>query len=70
MSNGELDFVFGHVGAPVLQSANCWLWEFGFEDVPGKIVKEDVLACAWESIRETRLSQDAGSCAQSDKAER
>lgn len=28
-------------------------WEFNVGDVPGK---EDVLACAWQNIRETRLS--------------
>lgn len=53
----ELDLILKYVGALVLQHAgDCWLWKFGVGDVPGKIVKEDVLACAWQSIRETRLS--------------
>lgn len=37
----------------LLVSSMQTFWEFNVGDVPGK---EDVLACAWQNIRETRLS--------------
>jgi len=71
ISHIDKDFVFKDGGDLVLPHVgDCWLWEFEVGDVPGKIVKEDVLACAWQRIRETRLSLGILDFAQSDQTER